>query len=45
MQAEHQAAHYFLLVKKQNMWVHSWFVIDINKIADISIDFRLNHGL
>ena len=31
--------------KSQNMCIHSWSMICVNKIADMGIKFKLNHGL
>ena len=38
-------ADYLPPVKKQDMLMHFWSMIDVNKIADVSIDFGLNQGL
>ena len=45
MLARRRTAHCLPPVRRQDMWVHSWSVIGVNKIADVGIDFGLNHGL
>lgn len=38
-----QTSAYLLFVKKQNIYMHFCFLININKITDLSIDFGLNY--
>lgn len=38
-----QTSGYFLFIKKQNIYMHFCFLININKITDLNIDFGLNY--
>lgn len=39
-----QTSDYFLFVKKQSIYMHFYFLININKITDLNIDFGLNYA-
>lgn len=39
-----QTSNYLLFVKKQNINMHFYSLININKITDLNIDFGLNYA-
>lgn len=40
-----QTSDYLLFVKKQNIYMHFYSLININKITDLNIDFGLNYAI
>ena len=41
---ESKIVRWLLQLKRQSMCIYFCFVINVNKIADLGIDFGLNHG-